>query len=164
MTEPQRPPAGFPTTSLSRLRYSPQVRRLVQETHLSAGDLIYPLFVRSGSGVRQEIASMPGQFQMSLEHFAEEVRHVAELGLGGILLFGIPAEKDSAGQRRVPAMIGIIQQAVRVAKRRPPRCWTITDVCFCEYTDHGHCGVLHERGGRSTSTTTPRSICSAGRP
>jgi porphobilinogen synthase len=147
MTEPQKIPAGFPTTRLRRLRYSPQVRRLVQETHLAASQLIYPLFVRPGSGIRQEIASMPGQFQMSLEHFAEEVRTVAELGLGGILLFGIPAEKDSTGSDATSDE-GIIQQAVRVAKREAPELLTITDVCFCEYTSHGHCGALHERAGK----------------
>jgi porphobilinogen synthase len=147
MTEPTQPPAGFPTTRLRRLRYLPQVRRLVQETRLSAGDMIYPLFVRSGSGIRQEIASMPGQFQLSLDQLAEEIRQLAGLGLGGVLLFGIPAEKDATGSDAM-SDDGIIQQAVRVVKRVAPELLTVTDVCFCEYTSHGHCGALHERSGK----------------
>lgn len=139
---------GFPTTRLRRLRYHPQVRALVRETRIEPSQLILPLFVRHGKGVRQEIPSMPGHFQMSLDHFEEEIRQVAGLGLGGILLFGIPAEKDPVGKDACSDQ-GIIAQAVRVAKRAAPQLLTITDVCFCEYTDHGHCGVLNQKTGRT---------------
>ena len=147
MTPDPRPSTGFPTTRLRRLRHLPQLRRLVQQTRLSAGDLILPLFIRPGQGVRQEIASMPGQFQLSLDEYEKEIRQAAELGVGGVILFGIPAEKDSHGRDSWNDE-GIVQQAVRVAKRAAPELLTITDVCFCEYTDHGHCGVVNEATGR----------------
>ena len=109
--------------------------------------LVYPMFVRAGSGVRQEIASMPGQFQFSLDQFQEEIGRVASLGLGGIILFGIPQEKDARGSDACSDQ-GIVQQAVRVAKRTAPGLLVVTDVCFCEYTDHGHCGVINQSTGR----------------
>lgn len=137
----------FPTTRLRRLRYHPAVRNLVRATTLSPANLVLPLFVRPGSGVRKEIASMPGHFQMSPDVFAEEVRQVARLGLGGILLFGIPAEKDARGSDAMSDQ-GIIPQAVRIAKEVAPQLLVITDVCFCEYTSHGHCGALRNVGGR----------------
>jgi len=129
------------------LRYHPAVRNLVRATTLSPANLVLPLFVRPGAGVRKEIASMPGHFQMSPDVFAEEVRQVAKLGLGGILLFGIPAEKDSRGSDAMSDQ-GIIPQAVRIAKQVAPQLLVITDVCFCEYTSHGHCGALANVGGR----------------
>ena len=138
---------GFPTTRLRRLRYHPAVRDLVRETRLAPEQMILPLFVRHGEGVRQEIPSMPGHFQLSLDYFEEEVLQVAGLGLGGILLFGIPAVKDAVGKDACSDQ-GIIQQAVRIAKHAAPQLLRITDVCFCEYTDHGHCGVLNQRTGR----------------
>jgi porphobilinogen synthase len=141
------PQGGFPKTRLRRLRYHPRVRDLVRQTRLEPEQMILPLFVRHGEGIRQEIPSMPGHFQLSLDQFEEEVRQVAGLGLGGILLFGIPAVKDAVGSDAC-ADQGIIQQAVRVAKQAAPQLLTITDVCFCEYTDHGHCGVLNARTGR----------------
>ncbi len=137
----------FPTTRLRRLRYHPAVRNLIRATTLSPSNLVLPLFVRPGSGVRKEIASMPGHFQMSPDVFAEEVRQVARLGLGGILLFGIPAEKDACGSDAMSDQ-GIIPQAVRIAKEVAPQLLVITDVCFCEYTSHGHCGALSRVGGR----------------
>jgi porphobilinogen synthase len=106
-----------------------------------------PLFVRPGSGVRQEISSMPGHFQMSPDVLVDEVRQAAGLGLGGILLFGIPAEKDERGSDAMSRR-GIIAQAVRAAKQAAPDLLVITDVCFCEYTSHGHCGALTSVGGR----------------
>ena len=138
---------GFPTTRLRRLRYHPAVRSLVRETRLSPAGLILPLFARPGKGVRQPIGSMPGQAQLSVDLVAEEARLAARLGLGGIILFGIPAEKDAAG-RDSYSPDGIIQQAVRAAKDAAPQLLVITDVCFCEYTDHGHCGVIDESTGR----------------
>jgi porphobilinogen synthase len=138
---------GFPTQRLRRLRYHPQVRELVRQTRLTPKQLILPLFVRPGEGIQQEISSMPGQYQMSLDVFAEELRHISELGLGGVILFGIPEEKDSAGSDATHDD-GIVQRAVRVAKHVAPSLLTITDVCLCEYTDHGHCGIVNETTGR----------------
>jgi porphobilinogen synthase len=138
---------GFPVTRLRRLRYHPGVRSLVRQTGLSPANLVLPLFVRPGTGVRHEIASMPGHYQMSPDILVEEVRQVARLGLGGILLFGIPAEKDERGSDAMSNQ-GIIAQAVRAVKEVAPDLLVITDVCFCEYTSHGHCGALASVGGR----------------
>jgi porphobilinogen synthase len=133
---------SFPTTRLRRLRYQPAIRRLVQETALSPDKLILPLFVRSGQGVRQPILSMPGNFQLSLDEFVKEVKECASLGIGGVILFGIPDVKDAVGSDAMNDN-GIIAQAVRAAKDvAGDNLLVITDVCFCEYTDHGHCGVL----------------------
>ena len=140
------PDHHFPTTRLRRLRYNPAVRRLVQETALDPGKLILPLFVRAGEGVRQEIASMPGNFQLSPDLLGDEVREAADLGLGGIILFGIPAKKDATGSDSTNDE-GIIQQAIRAAKEAAPDMLVTSDVCFCEYTDHGHCGVLNDKTG-----------------
>jgi porphobilinogen synthase len=138
---------GYPTTRLRRLRYHPAVRRLVRETRLSAEGLILPLFARPGKGIRQPISSMPGHAQLSVDLVAEEARAAAKLGLGGIILFGIPAEKDAAGRDSYSAS-GIIQQAIRAAKDAAPDLLVVTDVCLCEYTDHGHCGVIDDHTGR----------------
>ncbi len=144
----------FPTTRLRRLRYSPQVRSLVREVHLSPAQLILPLFVRSGTGIRQEIRSMPGVYQMSLDVLADEVAQIATLGLGGVILFGIPDHKDATGSDAMSAD-GIIAQALRVARKAAPELLLITDVCCCEYTDHGHCGVIHTRAGRADVDNDP---------
>src|SRR5205823_5318650 len=141
------PDNGFPTTRLRRLRYHPAVRRLVQQVRLHPQKLILPLFARPGKGIRQPIASMPGQAQLSIDNIAEEAREAAKLGLGGIILFGIPAEKDPLG-RDSYSDSGIVQQAVKAAKYAAPELLVITDVCFCEYTDHSHCGVIDQRTGR----------------
>jgi porphobilinogen synthase len=139
--------SGFPTTRLRRLRYHPAVRSLVRQTRLSPASLILPLFARTGQGLRQPIGSMPGHAQLSVDLLAEEARLAAKLGLGGIILFGIPAEKDAAG-RDSYSDAGIVQQAVRAAKDAAPELLVITDVCFCEFTDHGHCGVIDNSSGR----------------
>jgi porphobilinogen synthase len=138
---------GFPTTRLRRLRYHPAVRSLVRQTRLSPEGLILPLFARPGKNVRQPIGSMPGHAQLSVDLIAEEAKTAAKLGLGGIILFGIPAEKDAAGRDSYSAG-GIIQQAIRAAKDAAPELLVITDVCLCEYTDHGHCGLIDDRTGR----------------
>ena len=137
----------FPATRLRRLRYHPAVRSLVRETRLSPASLILPLFARPGKGVRQPIGSMPGHAQLSVDLIAEEARQAQQLGLGGIILFGIPAEKDAAG-RDSYSPGGIVQQAIQAAKDAAPDLLVITDVCFCEYTDHGHCGVIDDHTGR----------------
>ena len=138
---------SFPTTRLRRLRYHPAVRSLVRATSLSPAGLVLPLFVRPGSGIRDEIASMPGHFQMSPDELAAEAGRVAGLGLGGVLLFGIPADKDARGSDAMHSR-GIIPEAVRAVKQAAPGLLVITDVCFCEYTSHGHCGALASIGGR----------------
>ncbi len=143
----QRSAAGFPATRLRRLRYHPLVRELVRDVRLAPANFILPLFVRAGRGVKQEIGSMPGHFQWSPDRLAEEVRAIADLGLGGIMLFGIPEKKDAAGSDSYSDS-GIVQQAIRSVKGAAPNLLVITDVCFCEYTDHGHCGVLNEKTGR----------------
>ena len=140
-------PTTFPTTRLRRLRYHPAVRRLVRQTALSPAQLVLPLFVRTGRDVREPITSMPGHCQISPDVLAGEVREAAGLGLGGVILFGIPDQKDSTGSDSY-ADDGIIQQAIRAAKEAAPDLLVVTDVCFCEYTDHGHCGVVNEKTGR----------------
>jgi porphobilinogen synthase len=139
--------SGFPTVRMRRLRYNPAVRQLVRSTRLSPASLILPLFVRPGQKLRQPIAAMPGNFQLSPDLLAEEAAQAARLGLGGIMLFGIPATKDSQGSDSTSPE-GIIPQAIRAIRQAAPEVLIITDVCFCEYTDHGHCGPLGNIGGR----------------
>jgi porphobilinogen synthase len=115
---------------------------MVRETFLAPGDFIYPLFVRHGKGIRDEITSMPGQFQWSVDCLAAEAESIANLGIPAVILFGIPKEKDPIGLENF-ASDGIIQQAVRTIKQAVPDMVVITDVCLCEYTDHGHCGLLN---------------------
>ncbi len=149
MMPPKKPvPGSFPTTRLRRLRYHPAVRRLVETTRLSPADLVLPLFVRGGRNVRRPIGSMPGHFQISCDQVAAEVEEVRELGLGGVILFGIPETKDALGSHASHDS-GVVQQAIGAAKLAAPEVLVITDVCFCEYTDHGHCGALTDRTGRN---------------
>jgi porphobilinogen synthase len=132
---------------MRRLRYHPAVRRLVQETYLAPANMILPLFVRPGKKQRHAIGSMPGHFQLSPDELAVEIEEVQRLGLGGVILFGIPSVKDATGSDST-CDTGIVQQAIAVAKKTAPDVLLMTDVCFCEYTDHGHCGVINERTGR----------------
>ncbi|MBI4319167.1 MAG: porphobilinogen synthase [Chloroflexi bacterium] len=135
--------AGFPIQRMRRLRQSEALRRMVRETKLSVDDFIYPLFVAHGQSVREEIPSMPGNYHLSPDMLAGEVVELAELGIPGILLFGLPAEKDEVGSEAYAGQ-GIVQEAVRVVKREVPDLVVVTDVCLCEYTSHGHCGVIVE--------------------
>jgi porphobilinogen synthase len=130
-----------------RLRQHPKIRDLVREQTLTVADLVYPLFIYHGRDLKREIASMPGQYQLSLDRFPEVLDEVVALKIPAILLFGIPAHKDATGSA-ASEEAGIVQEAVRIAKRRAPETLVITDVCFCEYTDHGHCGPLTKVGGR----------------
>ncbi len=134
----------YPVFRPRRLRQNDTFRRLVRETHLNIDDLIQPLFVVHGRGVRQEISSMPGCFHLSVDELAKEAKEVAAMGIPGIILFGLPAAKDAAGSEAY-AEDGIIQQAVRAVKDTVSDLLVMTDVCLCEYTSHGHCGVV-ERG------------------
>jgi porphobilinogen synthase len=125
-----------------RNRLSPALRRMVGETSLAPDDLIYPLFVTHGRDIRRPIASMPDVYQLSTDMLSDEVKMAASLGIPAVLLFGIPAEKDPIGQENFSAS-GIVQQAVRTIKEAVPEMVVITDVCLCEYTSHGHCGLLN---------------------
>ncbi len=124
-----------------RLRGTEEIRRMVRETHLQVDDLIYPLFVTYEHQVRKPIPSMPGQFQLSIENLVKEVEEARSLGIPAVILFGIPEVKDATGSDSYSDQ-GIIQQAVRAIKESVSGILVITDVCFCEYTDHGHCGVI----------------------
>ena len=132
---------AYPETRLRRLRGSDPLRNLARETRLSPKEFIYPMFVMHGHGVREAIEPMPGCYQVSLDVMSEEVGEAAELGVGGVLLFGLPVEKDPLGLEGYDPE-GIVQEAVRVIKRDHPEMLVSTDVCMCEYTDHGHCGVI----------------------
>ena len=124
-----------------RLRINPAIREMVRETSVSASDFIYPLFVVEGKGVKKEISSMPGVFQMSLDEILKECEIVRNLGIKAVILFGIPSLKDSVGSDAL-SDDGIIATALRAIKDKFPDLVVITDLCFCEYTDHGHCGIL----------------------
>jgi porphobilinogen synthase len=125
-----------------RLRRTETLRRMVRETQLSVDDFVYPLFVTHEANTRREIGSMPGNFHWSVDRIAAECEEVAALGIPAVLLFGIPEEKDPLGGGAYHRA-GVVQQAVREIKRAVPELLVITDVCLCEYTDHGHCGVIH---------------------
>jgi porphobilinogen synthase len=125
-----------------RLRLSASVRRMVQETRLDPADFIYPLFIRPGEGIRKPIKSMPGQAQLSTDTAIQEVREAATLGIPAVMLFGIPAEKDAYGSENYNPH-GIIPEAIRAIKAAVPEMVVISDMCFCEYTDHGHCGIIN---------------------
>ncbi len=124
-----------------RKRINPVLRDLLQETHLSVNDFIYPLFARSGTGIKDEVASMPGVYQMSIDEIVKECDTLKALGIKSIILFGIPNVKDSVGSDAM-CEHGIIAQTVRKVKAAHPDMFVTTDLCFCEYTDHGHCGVI----------------------
>ena len=125
-----------------RLRKSENIRRLVRETSLSVNDFIYPLFIEEGVNIETEIASMPGIKRFSLDKLSKELDEVSALKIPAVLLFGIPAKKDDTGSETWNDE-GIMQQAVRFIKKNYPNLYVITDVCFCEYTSHGHCGIIH---------------------
>jgi porphobilinogen synthase len=142
----------YPEHRPRRLRRNEGIRRMVRETKLSVDDLIYPLFAAAGRKIRKEIPSMPGAFQMSVENLVKEVREIRTLGIPAVLLFGIPAKKDAVGSDAC-SDDGIIQTAVRAIKDAVPDIQVITDVCFCEYTDHGHCGILTREGDVDNDAT-----------
>lgn len=133
----------FPITRLRRLRTSPALRRMVTETTLSPANFIYPLFVVHGRDVKEEIAAMPDVYHFSIDQLAAEVEEISKLEIPAVILFGIPAHKDAVGSENF-ADDGIVQQAVRAIKQANPDLVVITDVCMCEYTDHGHCGIVRD--------------------
>ncbi|RMF91439.1 MAG: porphobilinogen synthase [Nitrospinota bacterium] len=131
----------FPRYRARRLREKALFRDMVRETHLSVNDFIYPLFVVPGFGVKEEIPSMPTNYHLSIDRLLEEVKEVSDLGIPAVLLFGLPEKKDEVGSEGY-AEDGIVQRAVRALKKSFPDLLVITDVCLCEYTSHGHCGVI----------------------
>lgn len=136
-------PMYFPSYRPRRLRRNANIRRMVRETHLRVDDFIYPMFSAFGDDIKKEIGSMPGIYQQSIEHIVAEAREVYELGIPAVILFGIPEEKDAVGSDAY-SDDGIIQRTIRAIKEAVPELTVITDVCMCEYTDHGHCGVIKD--------------------
>ena len=145
--------SNFPTIRPRRLRHTPTLRRMVRETKLTVDDLIYPLFIQHGSG-RSEISSMPGQYRLAIDQLEDEITEIVALDIPAVLLFGIPASKDPVGVENF-ASDGIVQQAIREIKRIAPELIVVTDVCLCEYTDHGHCGILDDHGYALNDETLP---------
>jgi porphobilinogen synthase len=137
---------AFPIHRMRRLRRTPQLREMVRQTRLDPTDLIWPMFVRPGKTIRKPITSMPGQHQVSVDVLLDQCQQAVEVGVPAVLLFGIPEQKDSVGSSSWDDE-GIVQEAIRAIKGRFANLIVITDVCFCEYTDHGHCGVVRERRG-----------------
>ena len=133
--------AGFPQSRLRRLRRTESLRALVRENHVEVRDLVYPLFIIEGSGMKQEITSMPDIFRFSVDQLPQEVEEIAKLGIPAVLLFGIPQHKDEVGSAAYHPE-GVIQQAIRAIKKSVPKLLVVTDVCLCEYTSHGHCGIV----------------------
>jgi porphobilinogen synthase len=130
-----------------RLRRTPAIRAMVRETTVTTNDFVYPLFVTHGTKLRKPVPSMPGIDQLSVDQLADESESIAKLGIPAVLLFGIPAEKNTVGRENF-AEDGIVQQSVRAIKKAIPQLVVVTDVCLCEYTDHGHCGLLNSGEGR----------------
>ena len=135
----------FPAYRPRRLRANDTIRRMVRETAVSASDFIYPLFVKPGKGLKDEIKSMPGQYQLSLDMLPAEIDELKALGIPAVILFGLPSSKDEIGSEAYDEH-GIVQEAIRAIKAHDPEFYVITDVCMCEYTSHGHCGIIDDRG------------------
>lgn len=137
-----------------RLRLNANLRRMVQETELSPSDFIYPLFIRHGSDIQQPIRSMPGQFQWSIDRVGDEIRRIVSLGIPAVILFGIPELKDACGTDNYNPD-GIVPRAIRTIKDIAPDLVVISDMCFCEYTDHGHCGIINTPDSEYYTTHLP---------
>jgi porphobilinogen synthase len=144
---------SYPVHRPRRLRRSEALRGLVRETRLSAAGLIYPLFVCPGSKVRQEVTSMPGVFQQSADKIVEDCREIEALGIAGVMLFGLPEKKDPRGASSI-SPTGVVQRAIELIRKANLNLLVFTDVCLCEYTDHGHCGVI-ENGEVANDATLP---------
>jgi porphobilinogen synthase len=138
---PLSSPGIFPQVRMRRLRRSTKIRNLVRETDVDVSKLVMPLFIKHGSEVKVPIASMPGIYQLSIDNLEQEIKEIAVAGIRSVLLFGIPAAKDPSGQDSYSDN-GIVQTAITLIKKTLPNLTIISDVCFCEYTDHGHCGVI----------------------
>src|SRR5262245_23688106 len=147
---------GFPIQRLRRLRQHEAFRRMVRETSLTASDLVYPLFVVEGRDRREGIASMPGQFRLSVDLLVKEASEIAALGISAIILFGIPDRKDDRGSSGFDPD-GLVERAVKAVKDQVPGLMVVTDVCIDEYTDHGHCGIVKD--GRILNDETLECLC-----
>ncbi len=143
-----------------RLRQSAAIRRLVRETRLVPADLVLPLFVKAGEGQRDEIVSMPGVFQLSVDEAVREAERAAEAGVSGVLLFGLPVHKDAEGSAACDDAEAV-QRATRAIKEAVPELAVVTDVCLCEYTDHGHCGFIGLDGGLELEASLPQHVAAA---
>ncbi len=141
----------FPSYRPRRLRRNANIRRMVRETHLHVEDFIYPMFSAFGENIKKEIPSMPGIYQQSIENIVAEAKEVHALGIPAVILFGIPEEKDAVGSDAY-SETGIIQNTIRAIKEAVPELTVITDVCMCEYTDHGHCGIIKDEDVDNDST------------
>jgi len=150
---------AFPITRLRRLRQTEPLRSLVRETHLSPGDFVYPMFVCPGEGVRKEVGSMPGVFNLSVDEAVSEAEKVFRLGVPSIILFGLPETKDDVATGAW-ANDGIVQQASRAIKREVPKMIVMGDVCLCEYMSHGHCGVVRASGTQSLGAAVATPVAS----
>jgi len=149
---------SFPDTRPRRLRRTPALRRLVRETTLAPDNFIFPLFVCPGKGVKNEISSLPGQYHFSVDNLAREAEEIAKLGIPSVILFGLPEKKDEVGSEAW-APDGVVQRAVRTIKKAVPELVVAVDACFCEYTTHGHCGVIdRERGGALDNDATLENL------
>jgi len=150
---------GFPTTRLRRLRQSEQLRALVRETRLTPDSFVYPLFVCPGEGVRREVRSMPGVFNLSVDEAVKEAQETFSLGVPAVILFGLPEKKDEVATGAW-AEDGIVQQAARAIKREVPKLTIMGDVCLCEYMSHGHCGIVRAAGPQSlgAAVATPPAV------
>ena len=150
----------YPNVRMRRMRKSAVLRSLVRETHLHTEDLIYPLFIVAGEGVREEISSLPGVFRHSVDRLKPELDELCALGIRAVLLFGIPEQKDDTGQCSLETD-GPVQRAIREIKAQCPEMIVMTDVCLCEYTTHGHCGLLTETGEVDNDRTLPVLVAQA---
>lgn len=137
---------NFPVVRHRRLRRTAALRGLVRETVLTVNDLIYPIYVRYGSNMKEEITSMPGVYRFTLDRLEEEIREIVDLGIASIMIFGIPEHKDAVGTGAYDPN-GIVQEATRKVKEWAPGLVVIADTCLCQYTDHGHCGIVHRHEG-----------------
>lgn len=148
---------SFPVRRHRRLRSSATLRNMVRETSLSVNDLIYPIFVTEGTDVRVEIPSMPGIYHWSLDRLEEEIREVEALGIPAILLFGVPSEKDDCGTSAF-VDTGIVQRATRLIKEKAPQLIVIADTCLCQFTDHGHCGIVEQHEHKEATVDNDASL------
>ena len=153
---------SFPEDRPRRLRRTPNLRRMVRETSLSVDNLIFPLFVCPGKGVRREISSLPGQFHLSVDQLAREAEEIAKLGIPAVILFGLPERKDEVGSEAWHPE-GIVQRAIRAIKKAVPELVVAADCCFCEYTTHGHCGVILEKKGAQSVVDNDATLENLGR-
>jgi porphobilinogen synthase len=153
---------SFPETRPRRTRRTESLRRMVRETTLSTDNFMYPLFVAPGKGVRNEISSLPGQYHLSVDQLAAEAEQVAKLGIPSVLLFGLPEKKDEVGSEAWHPE-GVVQKAIRTLKKAVPQLTVAVDACFCEYTSHGHCGVLLDRQSKDPHVDNDATLENLGR-